>query len=121
MVSDVPVGSLLSGGLDSSLITAIAARKHEQSFQCFTINYPDPDNILDGADKDAPHARRFCQEHSLGLHEILLHPQMTDLLPQLIYHLDEPLADPAAIASYLICKLAEREGDQGASFRTGWG
>ncbi len=110
MVADVPVGLFLSGGLDSSLIAALTARDAGVSLNCFTVTYPQADNRLDYAVEDLPHARALARQLGLPLHEIELQPQLTDLWPQLIDHLDEPLADPAAIACYLICQLARQHG-----------
>jgi asparagine synthase (glutamine-hydrolysing) len=110
MVSDVPVGSFLSGGLDSSVITTIASQNREQRFECFTITYPAVDNQLDRFAEDAPYARRLSRQLDLSLHEIKLSPNLVELLPKLIYHLDEPIADPAIIPCYLICKLARERG-----------
>ncbi len=110
MVADVPVGMFLSGGLDSSLITTLATRDAGAGFDCFTVAYPRADNQLDSAAEDLPHARALAQRLGLPLHEIDLQPQVADLWPKLIGHLDEPLADPAAIACYLICQLAREHG-----------
>jgi asparagine synthase (glutamine-hydrolysing) len=110
LVSDVPVGAFLSGGLDSSLITAFARAKVGPAFQCYTITYASGDNVLDGGDEDAPHARRVAQALGLSLREIELKPEVASLWPRLIYHLDEPIADPAAISCYLISKLARDSG-----------
>ena len=110
MVSDVPVGMLLSGGLDSSLITALAARHGNAGVDCFTIAYPRTDNTLDRAGEDLPYARELARHLGLPLHEIELRPHVADLWPKLIEHLDEPLADPAAIGSYLLCQLSSQHG-----------
>jgi asparagine synthase (glutamine-hydrolysing) len=110
MVSDVPVGSFLSGGLDSSLITALAARKFGPAFEGYTITYPTSDNILDCFDDDAPHARNVAGQLGLKLREIEIRPDVTSLWPRLVYQLDEPLADPAAISCYLVCRLARDQG-----------
>ncbi|HEY7152862.1 MAG TPA: asparagine synthase (glutamine-hydrolyzing) [Gemmataceae bacterium] len=110
MVSDVPVGVLLSGGLDSSLLTAFARPQATADFRCFTISYPPEENALDGADLDAPHARRFTRELGLPLEEIEIKPRVAALWPELVYHLDEPIADPAAISAYLISRLAKERG-----------
>ncbi|MDS4021037.1 MAG: asparagine synthase (glutamine-hydrolyzing) [Candidatus Competibacter sp.] len=109
-VADVPVGLLLSGGLDSSLLAALAAREAGAGLECFTVTYPPADNRLDRAAEDLPHARALARRLGLPLHEIDLRPQLTELWPRLIAHLDEPLADPAAIACYLICQLARQHG-----------
>ncbi|HEY2918583.1 MAG TPA: asparagine synthase (glutamine-hydrolyzing) [Candidatus Binatia bacterium] len=107
LVSDVPVGAFLSGGLDSSFIATLAARETRQDFRCYTITYPSSDNRLDRADPDAPYARRLATTLGVKLEEIELSPAVADLWPKLIHHLDEPIADPAVISSYLICKLAK--------------
>lgn len=110
LVSDVPVGSFLSGGLDSSFITTLATRHLGQDFRCFTITYPPSENRLDQAEEDAPHARKLAGSLGLSLQEIELRPEVAELWPKLVYHLDEPIADPAAIACFLICKLARENG-----------
>ena len=110
LVADVPVGSFLSGGIDSSLLTALAAAAAGRNFQCYTITYPASENVLDRYDDDAPHARHISQLLGLKLQELEIKPEVASLWPKLIYHLDEPIADPAAIACYLICKLARERG-----------
>jgi len=110
LVSDVPTGSLLSGGLDSSFITAAAVQRAAHGFGCYTITYPPSENQLDRFDDDAPHARTMARELGLPLEEISPQPTVTELWPRLIRHLDEPIADPAAITSYLICKRARENG-----------
>lgn len=107
LVADVPVGAFLSGGLDSSFLTACAVRQAGKDFRCYTITYPSRDNRLDRAEPDAPHARRLAKALDVELAEIELAPAVADLWPKLLYHLDEPIADPAVISSYLICKLAK--------------
>ncbi|OSM02133.1 putative asparagine synthetase [Magnetofaba australis IT-1] len=110
MVADTPVGSLLSGGLDSSLITALANRDIGAALRCFTITTPTAENQLDQAADDAPYARQLAADLHLPLHEIALRPKVADLWPQLVWHLDEPLSDPAAISCYLVSKLARDQG-----------
>lgn len=110
LVSDVPIGSFLSGGLDSSFLTTLAAQQVGQDFQCYTITYPTSENLLDQADEDIPHARKLAGVLGLKLREIELKPKVAELWPYLIHHLDEPIADPAAIACFLICKLARENG-----------
>jgi len=112
LVSDVPVGSFLSGGLDSSLITAIAARhtSGREPFRSYTISYPGQSNQLDQMHDDAPYARRLAASLGLEFHEISIGPEVAELLPRVIYHLDEPIADPAAIACFLISKRAREDG-----------
>jgi asparagine synthase (glutamine-hydrolysing) len=92
------------------LLTAFAAADAGRDFQCYTITYPPEDNRLDGADDDAPHARTVARTLGLCLREIEVRPEMASLWPRLVYHLDEPLADPATISCYLISRLARQNG-----------
>jgi asparagine synthase (glutamine-hydrolysing) len=112
LVSDVPIGSFLSGGLDSSLITAIAAAEsgRDNRFRSYTITYPAKSNRLDRAHDDAPYARKLGASLGLDFHEVEIGPQIAGLLPEIVYHLDEPIADPAAITCFLICRLAKEHG-----------
>ena len=110
LVSDVPVGVFLSGGLDSTLVTALAARARGRDLEGYTITYPSEDNRLDGFDEDAPHARSAAEALGIRLREIEIRPRVAELWPRLVYHLDEPIADPAAIACYLISRLARDSG-----------
>src|SRR5207248_3577708 len=98
LVSDVPVGAFLSGGLDSSFITKVASEEIGRDFRCYTVTYPSSENRLDRADPDAPYARRLAKTLGVRLGEIELSPAVADLWPKLIHHLDEPIADPAVIS-----------------------
>jgi asparagine synthase (glutamine-hydrolysing) len=110
LVSDVPLGVFLSGGLDSSLITAFSARSLDRKVQCYTITYPSTDNQLDRADEDIGCARLMARQLGVTLQEIELRPKVAELWPKLIWHLDEPIADPAAIACHLVCQFARSTG-----------
>lgn len=99
--SDVPVGSLLSGGLDSSAVTALAARRSERSIDTFTVSFSD--TAFDETPFAAAVAEAYGTNHtvqSVSMHDAI------DLLPLLIWHLDEPIADSAIIPTYMISKLA---------------
>lgn len=110
LVSDVPVALSLSGGLDSSLIAALAARRGHTHLGGYTISYASGDLGLDRCDDDAPYARLAAQKLGLPLEAFQLRPDVASLWPQLVYHLDEPIADPAAIACYLVSKMARANG-----------
>ena len=110
LVSDVPVGAFLSGGLDSSLITVLAARELGAELRCYTSTYDLADNKLDQTNLDIPYARTLAKKLGLQLDEIVLSPNVAELLPRLIYHLDEPIADPAAIGCFLISEKASSDG-----------
>jgi asparagine synthase (glutamine-hydrolysing) len=112
LVSDVPVGSFLSGGLDSSLITAIAARGFPRSdpFRSFTVSIARNSNRLDQAHDDLPYARGLAELLGLSFQEIEIAPRVAALLPTLVRQMDEPLADPAIISCYLVSQLARQRG-----------
>ncbi len=106
MVSDVPVGVFLSGGLDSSYITTLSKSFADSGFAGFNVNFPDAENLLDQVDPDLPHARNLADILEIELHVTELGHSVADLWSRLVWHLDEPLVDPAAIATYLVCKQA---------------
>jgi len=110
MVSDVPVGASLSGGLDSSIIAIDATTHVGRSFRVYTITYPQDQNRFDRQPEDTPYAREIASHLGLTLEEIEIRPEVASLWPMLIHHLDEPIADPAAIACYLIARLAREDG-----------
>lgn len=105
LVADVPVGLFLSGGLDSSLIAAMAVRCGAD-VPCHTIQFRATDHGDDPWDDDAPHAQRVAEHFGLRLHVHTMSPNVVDLLPRLIRTLDEPSGDPAIIPAYLIAEAA---------------
>lgn len=109
MVSDVPVATFLSGGLDSSLITVLA-RKQVDRMDCFTIAFRAQDQRFEAMPDDLSFARQVAQAADLDLHEILVHPDLAQMLPRMVDTLDEPIGDGAAINAYLICKSARERG-----------
>ncbi|MCC6739667.1 MAG: asparagine synthase (glutamine-hydrolyzing) [Planctomycetia bacterium] len=110
MVSDVPVGLFLSGGLDSSLVAACAAKDAAGPLRSYTVTYPRSENVLDQFDDDAPHARSVAGHLGLNHAEIEIRPDVAALLHRLIRHSDEPLADPAMIAAHLVSRRAREDG-----------
>ncbi|GAA2123504.1 asparagine synthase (glutamine-hydrolyzing) [Streptomyces synnematoformans] len=109
LLSDVPVATFLSGGLDSSLLTALAAR-HRPGISAYTIGFRAEDARFEAMPDDLRHARRVAERFGVDLHEIEIAPDVHDLLPRMTYHLDEPIGDPAAINTYLICRAAQEAG-----------
>jgi asparagine synthase (glutamine-hydrolysing) len=109
-VSDVPVGLFLSGGLDSSALLAEMAASQGQQIRCYTAAFPAEDNAYDQFTDDLPYARLVAQHFGVKLTEFEIRPQVADLLPKLLYFLDEPLADPAIINTYLIAQQARADG-----------
>lgn len=108
LVADVPVATFLSGGLDSSYLTALAARHHEIS--SYTISFRAADARWEAMPDDLRYARLVAKRFGVTLQEIELAPQILELLPCITYYLDEPIGDPAAINTYLICLAAREAG-----------
>jgi len=108
MVSDVPLGSFLSGGLDSSAIVA-AMRRTTSEVTTYTVGYSPEDLSHDVVPDDLRYARQMGRELGTDYHEEILAPGVVDLLPKLVWHMDEPIADPACISTYLICASAREK------------
>ena len=109
MVADVPVATFLSGGLDSSLITVIA-REQVDRLDCFTIAFRPEDQKFEAMPDDLRYARALAKTSDVNLHEIVISPNLAEMLPQMVRTLDEPIGDGAAINAYLICKGARDLG-----------
>ncbi|HVG43826.1 MAG TPA: asparagine synthase (glutamine-hydrolyzing) [Longimicrobium sp.] len=110
MVSDVPVGAFLSGGLDSSAVVALMRRAHpEAAPRCYTIGFRGGQSI-EGSPPDLPYARRVAAHLGVELSEIEMGAESIGQLERMLYHLDEPQADPAPINALLICEQARADG-----------
>lgn len=109
LVADVPVATFLSGGLDSSIVTALAHR-HDPSLEAYTIAFRAEDQRLEAMPDDAHYARRMAAHLGIRLHEIEIQPDVVDLLPRMVDVLDEPIGDPAAINTWLMCEAAREAG-----------
>ena len=110
MVADVPLGSFLSGGVDSSSIVALMADHSGGRKVCtYTVGIEPEDLRYDIIPDDAVWARQVGKLFDTDYHEIMLKPDVAELLPKLVYHCDEPIADPAIITSYLISKAAREK------------
>jgi asparagine synthase (glutamine-hydrolysing) len=109
MVADVPVASFLSGGLDSSLITAMAAQ-HDPGIEAYTITFRPEDQRLEAMPDDAVYARKMAAHLGIRLHEIEISPDVVDMLTRVVDVLDEPIGDPAAINTVLMCQAARDAG-----------
>lgn len=111
MVSDVPLGAFLSGGADSSSIVACMRRSFpERDINCYTAEFAPGDMKHDQLVDDYPYAKKVADRLGVKLHSFVLEPKMVSLLPKMVYHLDEPDADPAVIPSYLISRQAREHG-----------
>jgi asparagine synthase (glutamine-hydrolysing) len=101
MISDVPIGALLSGGIDSGATVAMMARESDGPVETFSIG-------LKGAESDElPYARQVAERYDTDHHEFEVEPD-PNLLPWLVRHYDEPFADSSAIPTYYVSKMARR-------------
>jgi len=103
------VSSFLSGGLDSSIITVLAHRD-APSVDAYTITFRPEDQRLEAMPDDTIYARKVAKQFGIDLHEIEISPDIVDLLPRMVDILDEPIGDPAAINTLLMCEAARSAG-----------
>jgi asparagine synthase (glutamine-hydrolysing) len=109
LVADVPLSSFLSGGLDSSIVTVLA-HQADAAIDAYTITFRREDQRLEAMPDDAVYARKVAARYGIGLHEIEISPNIVDLLPRIVDVLDEPIGDPAAINTLLMCEAARERG-----------
>jgi asparagine synthase (glutamine-hydrolysing) len=103
LISDVPLGAFLSGGIDSSAIVAAMARLNSgQPVKTYSIGFEGQDSFYN----ELPYARIVAKAFGTDHHEIIVRPEIAKLLPSLIWHLDEPIADSAFVTTYLVAKMA---------------
>jgi asparagine synthase (glutamine-hydrolysing) len=100
LLSDVPVGVLLSGGVDSAALAALAAEESTDAIHTFTIGFEER-SFDERAD-----ARLVAERYGTTHHELLVRPDPTVLLPALAETFDEPFADSSALPTYLVSQLA---------------
>ena len=112
MVSDAPLGAFLSGGLDSSAVVAMAAREtgRGKKLTCYTIEAQGGAFAEEGFIDDLPFAKAAAKRLDVDLRMVKIGPEMATHLERMIYHLDEPHADPAPINAMLISRMAREEG-----------
>jgi asparagine synthase (glutamine-hydrolysing) len=102
--ADVPVGAYLSGGLDSSITTALAARTIGEDFQAFTGRF-----ALGERYDESRFARRLASDERFQLHEVSVDAtDFVDSIDKVVYHLDFPVAGPGSFPQYLVARLAAR-------------
>lgn len=103
LIADVPVGILLSGGVDSSLVTAMAARVSGRTLKTFTVSFPGH-----GTYDESVHARIVAEHFGTEHTELTAEPASVDLLPDLARQYDEPIADSSMVPTYLVSRLIRR-------------
>lgn len=121
LVADVPVGILLSGGVDSSLVTAMAARCSNE-IQTFSVGFPGH-----GAFDETAHARQIATHFGTKHTELIAEPATVDVIELLVRQVDEPMVDTSMIPTYLVTKLIREHctvalgGDGGDELFGGYG
>ena len=107
MVSDVPIGAFLSGGVDSSAVVAYMARHSEQPIRTYAIGFEGGE--AERLYNELPYARQVAGLLGTEHHEIVVKPDVVGLLPKLLWHMDEPVSDSAFITTYLVSEFARHD------------
>jgi len=110
MVSDVPLGAFLSGGLDSSAIVSYALQHTTEKLQCFTIDFDAGSANEEGLERDLPYAEEVAKHLNVDLHVVRVSSRMSEGLAEMVWQLDEPQADFAALNVLFISRLARQHG-----------
>jgi asparagine synthase (glutamine-hydrolysing) len=100
LISDVPLGAFLSGGIDSTTVVGIMAEQVDHPVRTFTIGFED----RDGYD-ERPFARLAAERHRTDHHEFVVHPDAVDLVERLVWHHDQPFGDSSAIPTFLLSEV----------------
>ncbi|MBV9169811.1 MAG: asparagine synthase (glutamine-hydrolyzing) [Chloroflexi bacterium] len=107
LMSDVPFGAFLSGGVDSSTIVALMSEHLAKPVKTFSVGFEGG-----GAEaySELPYARLVAQQYHTEHHEVLIGPRdLIELAPRIAWHLDQPIADEAALGTYMLAELASRQ------------
>lgn len=105
MISDVPVGFLLSGGVDSTVVLSCAATETSKKISTFTVGFEDS-----GFEDERPYARLAADRFGAEYNEITFTPkEFWEFLPSLVWHMEEPVCDPPAVSLHYVSKLARQQ------------
>lgn len=102
MVSDVPVGAFLSGGVDSSTVVALMSQFSSKPVNTFTIGFKDKD--LD----ESKYAQNIVERYGTNHHSLTCEPENLEILPDIAHMYEEPFADASSIVTYMVSKLARK-------------
>lgn len=102
LISEVPLGAFLSGGVDSSIVVSLMARQSAQPVRTFSIGFEHQDF------NELPYARMVAERYGTIHQEFICTADLVSVLPDLVYHLDEPFADSSAVPTYYLSQLTRR-------------
>jgi asparagine synthase (glutamine-hydrolysing) len=102
LISDVPLGAFLSGGVDSSTIVALMAQESGAPVKTFSIGFDEKEY------DELPYARLVAQRYATEHHEFVVRPDAAAIFPKLVWHYNEPYADSSAIPTYYLSEMARR-------------
>lgn len=104
LIADVPIGVLLSGGMDSSVVTALMHRHTNEQIHTYSVGFEQ------ASFNELPYARIVARQFNTVQREVVVTPQLVrDLLPKYLTYIDEPYADGSAIPTYYVCQIAKDE------------
>src|SRR5262249_21352403 len=121
MISDVPLGAFLSGGVDSSSVVAMMARQGAGRVKTFSIGFENPEY------DETRYARMVAERYGTEHQEMVVRPDAVEILPKLVHHYNEPFADPSAVPTFYLAEMARRHvtvalnGDGGDEAFMGYG
>ena len=107
MVSDVPIGAFLSGGIDSSAVVGLMSRHSNRPIKTYAIGFDG--GAAESYYDELPFARQVATHFGTEHHEIIVRPDVVALLPKLLWYMDEPVADTAFVTTYLVSEFARRD------------
>ena len=120
LISDVPLGAFLSGGIDSSVVVALMSGLSDLPVKTFSIGFEDQSY------NELPYARALARRYATDHHEFIVKPSAVDLLPRLVWHYGEPFADSSALPTYYVAEMSRRHvtvalnGDAGDELFAGY-
>lgn len=102
LMSDVPLGAHLSGGIDSSLVVALMAQEMSAPVKTFSIGFEESSH------NELPEARLVVQRYGTDHHEFIVKPELVELLPKIAYQYEEPFGDPSALPTWVLCQMTRQ-------------